>query len=110
AWTTVNVRGDTVEKQPQLVERFMRALTKGLKATYSDHAQTIAIAKQEFPSMAVEDLTAAVERTLKDELWSKDGFIEPAAWAMAQDVARDSGLLKQEVPYSDIIDMRFVKR
>ena len=110
AWTTVNVRGDTVEKQPQLVERFMRAMLKGLKATYSDHQQTVAIAKQEFPSMAVEDLTAAIERTLKDELWSKDGAIDPQSWETAQNVAMEAGLLKQKVPYGDIIDTRFVKR
>lgn len=110
AWATINVRADTIEKQPQLVERFMRALTKGLKATYSDRQETIAIAKREFPTMAVEDLTAAVERCLNDELWSKDGFVEPAAWATAHQVVRDAGLLKQDIPYADVMDMRYVKR
>ncbi len=110
AWATINVRADTIEKKPQLVERFMRALTKGLKATYSDRQETIAIAKREFPTMAVEDLTAAVERCLNDELWSKDGFVEPAAWATAHQVVRDAGLLKQDIPYADVMDMRYVKR
>jgi NitT/TauT family transport system substrate-binding protein len=110
AWATINVRADTIEKQPQLVERFMRALSKGLKATYADRKETVAIAKQEFPTMALEDLTAAVERTLDDELWSHDGFVEPAAWSMAHQVVRDAGLLKQDVSYADVIDMRYVKR
>lgn len=110
AWATINVRPDTIEKQPQLVERFMRALGKGLKATYSDREQTIAVARQEFPTMAVEDLTAAVERSLNDELWSRDGFVEPAAWATAHKVVRDAGLLKEDVSYADVMDMRYVNR
>lgn len=110
AWATINVRADTIEKQPQLVERFMRALAKGLKATYSDPKETLAIAKQEFPTMAGEDLTAAIERSMADQLWSKDGFVEPAAWTMAHDVVRAAGLLKQDVPYADVMDMRYVKR
>jgi NitT/TauT family transport system substrate-binding protein len=110
AWATVNVRADTIAKQPQLVERFMRALVKGLKATYSDTQKTVTIAKEEFPTTPIEDLTAAVERSLKDQLWSKDGFVEPQAWTTAETVVRDAGLLKQDVAYGDIMDMRYVKR
>jgi NitT/TauT family transport system substrate-binding protein len=109
AWATVNVRADTIVSQPLLVERFVRALVKGLKATYSDRAATITVAQQEFPTMAVEDLTAAIERCQADEVWSKDGFVDPAAWTMAQNVVRGAGLLAQEVPYADAIDMRFVQ-
>jgi len=29
---------------------------------------------------------------------------------MAQNVVHSAGLLKQEVPYGDVIDMRFIKR
>ena len=32
--------------------------------------------------MAPEDLKATLDRTFKDELWSKDGSISPAAWTM----------------------------
>jgi NitT/TauT family transport system substrate-binding protein len=110
AWATVNVRADTIAKQPQLVERFMRALVRGLKATYSDTQKTVAIAKEEFPTTPVEDLTAAVERSLKDQLWSKDGFVEPQAWTTAETVVRDAGLLKQDMAYGDIMDMRYIKR
>lgn len=110
AWATINVRADTIEKQPQLVERFMRALTRGLKATYSDPKETLAVARQEFPTMAVEDLTAAIERSLADQLWSQDGYVEPAAWTTAHAVVRTVGLLKEDVAYGDVMDMRYVKR
>lgn len=109
AWATVNVRADTIGKQPDLVERFVRALAKGLNATYSDPIGAAAIAKQEFPDLADDVLKAAIARCLADEVWSKDGFVDPAAWTMAENVVRSAGLLKQDVPYADVIDMRFVK-
>ena len=56
-----------------------------------------------------ENVRVKIERCLADEVWSKDGFVDPAAWTMAQNVVRGAGLLAQEVPYADVIDMRFVQ-
>ena len=53
AWATVNVRADTITHQPGLLERLVRALGKGLNATYSDPLASVGVAKQEFPTMAV---------------------------------------------------------
>ena len=58
----------------------------------------------------IEDLTAAIERSLADQLWSQDGYVEPVAWTTAHDVVRTVGLLKEDVAYGDVIDMRYVKR
>lgn len=109
AWATVNVRADTIEKQPQLLGRLVRALVKGLKATYSDPAATIAIARQEFPTVPAEVLAAAMQRCLTDRIWSTDGSVDQAAWTTAENVVRSAGLLKQDVPYAGLFDMRFVK-
>ena len=58
--------------------------------------------------MAVEDLRATLDRSFRDEMWSKDGFISPAAWTTASAVVRSTGILKADVKYEEIIDMRFV--
>ena len=38
------------------------------------------IAKKQFPTMALEDLKATLDRSFNDEMWSKDGMISQAAW------------------------------
>jgi hypothetical protein len=48
---------------------------------------------QEFPTMALEDSTAAARRCLADQVWSKDGFIEPPPDDGAN-VVRSAGLLQ----------------
>ena len=49
-----------------------------------------------------------LERTFKDELWSKDGSISQQSWETASAVAREAGILKQDVKYDEIIDNRFL--
>jgi NitT/TauT family transport system substrate-binding protein len=67
------------------------------------------IAKKEFPTMAPEDLKATLDRSFADEIWSKDGLISEKSWETGGAVVLAAGILKQPVPYGDIIDMQFVK-
>ena len=101
------MRKESIDKDPETVRKFVLGVMRGLRATYADPEDATAIAKKEFPTMAIEDLKATLDRTFKDELWSKDGSISPEAWATGEKVVIEAGVLKQPVPYADIIDMRF---
>jgi NitT/TauT family transport system substrate-binding protein len=109
AYSTFNVRLDTIEKDPNLVRAFVRGMIKGLQFTYAKPDGAAAVAKKQFPTMALEDLRATLDRSFHDEMWSHDGFVSPAAWATASAVVRGVGILKADVKYEDIIDMRFVE-
>jgi NitT/TauT family transport system substrate-binding protein len=109
AYSTLNVRLETIQKEPELVRTFVRGMVEGLKFTYANPAEASAIAKGQFPTMPLEDLRATLDRSFKDEMWSKDGMISPQSWATAKAVVRDAGILKADVPYEAIIDMSFVK-
>ncbi|MDB5405317.1 MAG: hypothetical protein JWL84_229 [Rhodospirillales bacterium] len=109
AYSTLNVRYDSIQKDPALVQSFVKAVMRGLKATYDDPAGAMEIAHKEFPTMSADDLKATIDRSLADELWSKDGMVTPEAWSTAQSVVREAGILKSDVPYEAIIDMQFVK-
>ena len=37
------------------------------------------------------------------------GFIPPEAWSLGEAVVRQGGVLTTDVPYDDVVDMRFVK-
>jgi NitT/TauT family transport system substrate-binding protein len=109
AYSTINVRLDTIQKDPELVRAFVRGMVKGLKFTYAQPDAAAEIAKKQFPTMPLEDLKATLDRSFKDELWSKDGLISKAAWTTGSAVVRDAGILKSDVKYEDIIDMSFVE-
>jgi NitT/TauT family transport system substrate-binding protein len=109
AYSTLNIRKESMDREPKQVEGFVRAVIKGLQYTFANPAGAAAIARKEFPTMALEDLTATLDRSFKDDLWSHDGMVERKAWETGSKVVRTADILKVDVPYDDIIDMRFVK-
>jgi NitT/TauT family transport system substrate-binding protein len=109
AYSTLNVRLDSIQKDPELVRAFVRGMVKGLKFTYASPDAASEIAKTQFPTMALEDLRATLDRSFKDQMWSQDGMISKDAWATAKAVVREAGILKSDVAYEEIIDMSFVE-
>jgi NitT/TauT family transport system substrate-binding protein len=59
--------------------------------------------------MPLEDLSATLDRSFADEMWSKDGMISRQAWDTGKDVVMTAGILKTDVKYDEIIDMSFVE-
>ena len=108
AYSTFNVRESSIRSEPELVRAFVRGMLKSLRFLYANPAESAEIAKRQFPTMALDDLKAALDRSYADALWSRDGTISPQAWTTAKDVVRAAGLLTADVKYEDIIDMSFV--
>lgn len=108
AYSTLNVLKESIDKQPEVVAGFVRAMSKALKTTYADRELAARVAKMEFPTMSLEDLKATIDRSFADKMWSPDGKISPAAWTTNAKVVRAAGLLKTDVAYADVIDPRFV--
>ncbi len=109
AYSTLNIRQESILKDPDTVRKFVEGVMKGLKFTYAQRDEAVLIAKKEFPTMSPDDLMATLERSFKDEVWSKDGVISTQSWDTGSSVVLAAGILKQPVPYEQIIDMQFVK-
>jgi NitT/TauT family transport system substrate-binding protein len=109
AYSTINVRLDSVQKEPELVRAFVRGMVKGSKLLYANPNEASEIAKRQFPTMPIDDLRATLERSFRDEMWSRDGFVSRPAWETASAVVRQAGLLKSDIKYDEIIDMSFVE-
>ena len=108
AYSTFNVRLDSVQKTPGLVEGFVHGMMKSLKFVDANHDEAADIAKKQFPTMALDDLKATLNRSFADALWSKDGTVSRPAWDTAKAVVMGAGILKTDVKYDEIIDMSFV--
>jgi NitT/TauT family transport system substrate-binding protein len=109
AYSTINVRLDSIQKEPETVKGFVKGMVKALKFLYANPDESAEIARKQFPTMPIEDLKATLDRSFKDALWSKDGMISKEAWTTARSVVREAGILKTDVSYEEIIDMSFVE-
>jgi NitT/TauT family transport system substrate-binding protein len=110
AYSTFNVRLDSIQKTPELVRGFVHGMMKSLKFVDANHDAAAEIAKKQFPTMALDDLKATLNRSFSDEMWSKDGTISRASWDTAKAVVMGAGILKTDVKYDEIIDMSFVEK
>jgi NitT/TauT family transport system substrate-binding protein len=108
AYSTLNVRLDSIQKDPATVRAFVKAVIEGLEYTYAHPDEASAIAAKEFPTMPPEDVKATLDRTFADQLWSRDGSISRQSWATAEKVVRGANIWTQDVAYDDIIDTQFV--
>jgi len=109
AYSTINIRLDSIKKEPEVVRGFVRGMVKGLKFLYDNKDESAEIAKKQFPTMPLEDLKATLDRSFADEMWSKNGMISRAAWDTGKAVVMEAGILKTDVGYDEIIDMSFVE-
>jgi NitT/TauT family transport system substrate-binding protein len=109
AYSTINIRQESIQKEPEVVRGFVRGMMKALKYLYADKAGSADIAKKQFPTMALDDMKATLDRSFSDEMWSKDGTISRPAWDTAKAVVMGAGILKIDVKYDEIIDMSFVE-
>jgi NitT/TauT family transport system substrate-binding protein len=109
AYSTINIRLDSIKKEPEVVRGFVRGMAKGLKFLYANKAEAAEIAKKQFPTMPLDDLKATLDRSFADEMWSKDGMISRAAWDTGKAVVTEAGILKADIKYEEIIDMSFVE-
>ncbi|MFZ3349915.1 MAG: hypothetical protein WA268_03465, partial [Xanthobacteraceae bacterium] len=110
AYSTFNLRLDSIKKTPDLVEAFVHGMMKSLKFVDQNHDEAAELAKRQFPTMAIDDLKATLNRSFSDEMWSKDGTISRASWDTAKSVVMSAGILKTDVKYDEIIDMSYVDK
>jgi NitT/TauT family transport system substrate-binding protein len=109
AWTTLNVRLTSIKSDPDTVRKLVRGVLRGLKFTQQHRDEAALIARQEFPTMSAEDLKATLDRSYADEAWSLDGLVSSQSWDTASKIVLDAGILKEPVPYKDVIDMQFAE-
>src|SRR5262249_5238663 len=109
AYSTINIRLESIKKEPEVVRGFVRGMMKGLKFLYANQAESAEIAKKQFPTMPLDDLKATLDRSFAGGMWSRDGSISDQAWDTAKAVVMDAGILKTDVKFDEIIDMSFVE-
>ena len=107
AYSTINIRQESIKKEPEVVKGFVRGMMKASKFLYANPAEAAEVAKKQFPTMPLEDLKASMDRSFADEMWTKDGTISRAAWDTAKAVVTGAGILKSDVGYDEIVDMSF---
>jgi NitT/TauT family transport system substrate-binding protein len=110
AYSTINVQLNTITSDPVGTKTFVLGMVRGMAFIRDNHDGAIAAAMKEFPDVTPAIMKASMQRAYDDKLWEWSGQITPGAVKTAEAVVKEAGLLKEDVPYNEIVDLRFVPK
>ena len=109
-YTAYNARKSYIEANPDVIEKFTRAVDKGLKYVYSHDSKEIAkIMLDYFPDTTLADMEVIVDRYKNGEAWKKDITIDEEEWKHIQEIIDAAGELDEYVPYDKLIYNKYFK-
>jgi len=103
-YTAYNARKSYIEKNPDIIEKFTRAVNKGLEYVYSHSSEDVAeIVSMYFPDTNLSDMVTIVNRYKKGEAWKKNITINEDEWKHIQEIMVASSELDKYVEYDKLI-------
>ena len=103
-YTAYNAKCSYIEKNPDIIRKFTKAINKGLEYVDSHDAKDIAkIVIDYFPNTSLNDMEIIIERYKNGEAWKKNIKITEEEWNHIQEIIEASGELKSRVPYDKLI-------
>lgn len=103
-YTAYNARKSYIEENPNVIEKFTRAINRGLEYVDSHSSREIAeIVVDYFPDTSLSDMEIIVERYKNGEAWKKNITINSDEWDHIQEIMEASGELDEFAPYDKLI-------
>lgn len=104
-YTTFFARQSYMQKNPEVIDRFTAAISKG-QAWVQEHEpeETAKLILNQFPDSSTDVLTEVVKRYLDVDAWNETLVMKEEAFDRLQDVMEEAGELKMRVPFDEIVD------
>lgn len=107
-YTTYFAKKSYIENNPEIIEKFTRAVYKGQKWVQEHSAEEIAQAVQDyFPSTDLTILAKSIQRYKEIDAWNSTPILTEDSFNRLQDVMEEAGELKQRVPYELVVNNSF---
>ena len=103
-YTTFYARKSYIENNKEIIKSFTKAINKGLEFVKNNDEMKIAksIYKQ-FPDLSLNDLSTIIKRYKDADSFLESSYIEEKLLVNLENLLIDNNLLKDYVPYNDLI-------
>ena len=109
-YTAYNAKTSYIEKNKDIIEKFTRAINKGLVFVKENNSETIAECIIEFfPDTSMNDLIKIVDRYKQGDAWKENITIKEEEFKHIQDIMIASNELDNYVEYDKLIFNEFFK-
>lgn len=103
-YTSYSAKISFIEKNPELIENFTKAIQKGLDFVHENDSKTVAKAILSFfPDTSLNDLTGVVERYKSQDTWPRTTNFTKDSFAHLQKIMMASGAIDTIVDYNSLI-------
>ena len=103
-YTAYNARISYIEKNPDVIENFTKAIQKGLDYVNNHNSREIAeVIKNEFPDTSVSDLATVIERYKSVDTWPTTTEFTEESFNHLQNIMINANELKEKVNYKDLV-------
>lgn len=103
-YTAYNAKVSYIENNPEIIEKFTRAIQKGLDFVNNNDSETIAkIIIDEFPDTSLEDLITVIDRYKSTDTWPTTTIFTEESFDHLQNIMIDAKQLDKKVNYNDLI-------
>lgn len=107
-YTAYNTRKSYIEENPEVIEKFVEAINKGLEYVRENDSMTIAESiYKEFPDMSINDLANSIERYKAQDTWNETTMLTEESFNHLQDIMVLAKELETRVPFKDLVDNSF---
>lgn len=110
-YTSFSAKRSYLKENKDTVQAFTDALQKGMDYVQSHTPEEIAkVISPQFPETDMETLTMIVDRYYQQDTWKEDLTFREEAFSLLQNILEDSGVLKERVPYEDLVTTEFAEK
>ena len=103
-YTSYSARISYIEENPEIIEKFTKALQKGLDFVHNSTDKQVAESILEFfPDTSLNDLESVIKRYREIDAWPKTTEFTEESFNHLQDIMIASKELKEKVDYEDLI-------
>ncbi|MHB8074436.1 ABC transporter substrate-binding protein [Desulfosporosinus fructosivorans] len=110
-YTAYFTKKSTIEKNPELIQKFTNAIYKGQRWVANHSPEEIAKAiKPQFPEEKDEILVSSVKRYKEQNSWKTDPVLNEKDFYLLQQIIKDAGELNKIAPYKNVVTTRFAEK
>lgn len=103
-YTSYSARTSYIEENPEIIEKFTRAIQKGLDYVHNHSDEEVANAIIEFfPDTSMNDLVEVIARYRSIDAWPTTTDFKEDSFYHLQDIMKAAGELDNTVKYEDLI-------
>ncbi|MCH1625414.1 ABC transporter substrate-binding protein [Ferdinandcohnia quinoae] len=104
-YTTFMTKQSTIKDDPEMVEKFTKAVYKAQQWVESHSAEEIAESvKEYFPDTPIDLITSSIERYKKQGSYASNPVLSEEAWNNLQDIMDEAGELPKRIDYGTLVN------